>query len=509
MIQITGRIFDGNEVIGYQVTDGVQYKEISKQQAWLFAKEGRIQNVEATGTEDNMGLSGTNGFTLRSLPEIKVKKNVENYMIFSAGARASMKGAIKIGEGNPPVQHSDLKKLWEKYLQNEISTGEVNLSTMCSMSDYFTILDVLGDPDRPQRRIVSDKGNLYRADSYVKVGYKIRYTGTVPFETYRVPIKNESNLVPFTIQPGQEVYLSRADVAALCANPLVGGKLSNAYFICKHSDLASGVIIFRDEWLEKMNNRDMLNVKTVVDEETLYTYFLKNKKSSETDKKVPIPTVFAYGVHKIIESGDTINFKDKNFITLFRNMLKSDINAGKVDVSTLGVSKNELELLYRLRAMNKCLGYTFKYNGKAPLEIQRINISGNSPFIETSIIMPGDEISLSKAETCLLLSKPEFSGYFKGGYGMSKSKSQFCSHFYENTNDILDGFRLIIEDHYTYAEYKSLYKVVDKNTIYTYFLNELDSIPSKNISGYADDLPKKDNTVISGFKDIMNMFKRN
>ena len=74
MLQITARIFKGNQLIGYVITDGNEEKPVTKEQAWYYAKEKMIQNVVAVGTQFDPSLSGTNGFELKSLPQRKLEE---------------------------------------------------------------------------------------------------------------------------------------------------------------------------------------------------------------------------------------------------------------------------------------------------------------------------------------------------------------------------------------------------------------------------------------------------
>ena len=71
MLTITARIFKDNQLVGYQLSDGNVSRRFSKLETWMYAKNKVIANVIATGTEENPGLSGTNGFELKKLPELK------------------------------------------------------------------------------------------------------------------------------------------------------------------------------------------------------------------------------------------------------------------------------------------------------------------------------------------------------------------------------------------------------------------------------------------------------
>lgn len=71
MLVVTARLFKDNQLVGYRLSDGQSTQDLTKQQAWMYAKNKQIFNVVATGTEQDPGLSGIDGFELKSLPQIK------------------------------------------------------------------------------------------------------------------------------------------------------------------------------------------------------------------------------------------------------------------------------------------------------------------------------------------------------------------------------------------------------------------------------------------------------
>lgn len=87
MLQITARLFKDNQLYGYRITDGQQIMDATKVQAWLFAKQKEILNVNATGSgnEGDCGLTGTNGFELKSLPQIKWEGATTNQTVQKEG----------------------------------------------------------------------------------------------------------------------------------------------------------------------------------------------------------------------------------------------------------------------------------------------------------------------------------------------------------------------------------------------------------------------------------------
>ena len=66
MYTIIARGMEGNNVIGYIVTDGINKRLLSKDDAWRLAKANQIQSVKAVGNSPEQGLTGINGFELKS-----------------------------------------------------------------------------------------------------------------------------------------------------------------------------------------------------------------------------------------------------------------------------------------------------------------------------------------------------------------------------------------------------------------------------------------------------------
>ena len=75
MLVVTARLFKDNQLVGYRLSDGQSTQDLTKQQAWIYAKNKQIVNVIATGTADEPSISGTNGFELKKLPEINLSNH--------------------------------------------------------------------------------------------------------------------------------------------------------------------------------------------------------------------------------------------------------------------------------------------------------------------------------------------------------------------------------------------------------------------------------------------------
>lgn len=143
MLTITARVMNGTSVVGYQLSDGVQTQLATKEQAWLYAKNKQIYNVIATGDQSNPGLSGTNGFELKKLPDINEGKTDANYKYSPQDLIGAELRAIQKGITAPSFNNNKDRIAWMKQLiQNDIQSGIV-LSN--SLSKYITVVNTLHD----------------------------------------------------------------------------------------------------------------------------------------------------------------------------------------------------------------------------------------------------------------------------------------------------------------------------------------------------------------------------
>ncbi|MCM1542119.1 MAG: hypothetical protein NC121_12790 [Blautia sp.] len=146
MLQVTARVFDNNQLVGYQITDGSQTQLFTRQQAWLFAKNRQLINVVATGDAANPGLSGTNGFELKRLPEIKwkepqsVKTSQKLNFTTQDMAAAVIRNAI-----NNDVYHLDNKEMVKEVLKTDVSNGVISAQNCRTLSSSILVENTLYD----------------------------------------------------------------------------------------------------------------------------------------------------------------------------------------------------------------------------------------------------------------------------------------------------------------------------------------------------------------------------
>lgn len=184
MLVVTARLFKDNQLVGYQLSDGNRTKEFTKQQAWLYAKSKQIINVVATGTQDDPGLSGTNGFELKKLPEVKWQ---------------------------------DTSK--KKYTKEEMPTVKQLDKHPELLGKNLLVERVLYD---------SNEGPMIRGIIHA-IGYKIVNIGDKPIE-YNIIIPaqyRDRRYSKQVLQKGEYTYLSCAELGYLAFNENVGLRFAN------------------------------------------------------------------------------------------------------------------------------------------------------------------------------------------------------------------------------------------------------------------------------------------
>lgn len=145
MLQVTARVFDNNQLVGYQISDGQQTQLFTRQQAWVFAKNKQLLNVTATGDETNPGLSGTHGFELKRLPEIKWKEppSVRTSQKFTFTTQDMAAAAIRhtVRTGNYITD----KEAAKECLRNDVNNGVVTPQNCRTLSNSLIVENNLYD----------------------------------------------------------------------------------------------------------------------------------------------------------------------------------------------------------------------------------------------------------------------------------------------------------------------------------------------------------------------------
>lgn len=70
MLKVVGRLIKDNELIGYQLYDGKDKFLATVLQLWKTAQQQYVENIEASGTEENPVIKSKEGSDLMLLPTI-------------------------------------------------------------------------------------------------------------------------------------------------------------------------------------------------------------------------------------------------------------------------------------------------------------------------------------------------------------------------------------------------------------------------------------------------------
>lgn len=267
MLQLTARLFKDGQLIGYQATDGNSTANLTKQEAWMYAKHKQVFNVTASGTPEAPVLSGTNGFQLKNLPEIKAKsyntgkpKKYEKHDVYASIVRKFI--------SHPLLEHEKEKliDLGKRLFREELEYGLINPEIVGTQKDSLVATARLNFSD-------TDYGHRgYPAGAIVK------NVGSTPITFNRVitetlVITDET----VTINPGQEVPMSNLELMILVARPEFSGAIANLILSLNgtSNDLR---LLIRHSGVSLAVNADkikVINVHDVVSEEQFIKYYKK------------------------------------------------------------------------------------------------------------------------------------------------------------------------------------------------------------------------------------------
>lgn len=318
MLVITARIFKDNQLVGYQLSDGSQTQSLSKLDTWMYAKNKQIMNVVATGTAENPGLSGTNGFELKKLPEIRDTEKQQESKRVSNVTRNIL---IENGLYNPAIK---------------------------SHPQFMTDI----------------------------VGYKIRNIGTEPIKMFRLPSVKWISTTTIQLNPGETAYVSRVELADLAYREKDKFANGDAYamhrfkvykgectfptydFFYQHFYFEIGEDHFLTEEARKKYhdttpiNSKKINIYDVLDEDTIKNYFLytPNKNRKDITRNILVENALYNPAIQVPMRGfmtDWVGYKIKNIGT---TPIKMQRITSTPDHSTEEIVLNPNEIIYVSRA---------------------------------------------------------------------------------------------------------------------------------------------------------------
>lgn len=262
MLAITARLFDENgKLVGYAVTDGQQTKQLSRLDTWNYAKQKMVMNVTASGDVNDPIISGTNGFELKKLPEIKATKQEAKPFTTQTLDAIILRNLIS-GKLDTSKFFKELREQAKQQLKEEVTSGKLDKYRLGCLSDSILIKNAL----------VQD------TTTNITVGYKIEYTGQEPINTYRMsPIDRQ--MEAFTIQPNTVVNLNRVETAILASLPEVSckfnkSKLTFGFMRIKGADLYDALNKFFIAYDEGGLSDTYIDIHSVEEPSIIDKYFI-------------------------------------------------------------------------------------------------------------------------------------------------------------------------------------------------------------------------------------------
>lgn len=296
MLQITARLFKDNQLYGYRITDGQQIMDATKVQAWLFAKQKEILNVNATGSgnEGDCGLTGTNGFELKSLPQIKWEGATTNQTVQKEGKydAEDMQAAL--------MYHMALERYTQSLKDCAVSVaeftklGKLDFDEKKQKSKEY-MKDLLKkrveEPDFLRRRrsltpllIVTHR--IMVANKLV--GYTIKNASISQIIFVRDSLSSYTRAQAEYLAPWESVDISRVEMSETLSLPEYSGRFQNGKIVVPLPDsncktiadwMVRGYILCSNEIPAKQLEVNENSVKYIVNDKTMKEL----KKTSESD----------------------------------------------------------------------------------------------------------------------------------------------------------------------------------------------------------------------------------
>lgn len=215
---ITGRIFNGERLVGYIVTDvngKIQYLDTAV--TWNWAVQNLIQNVKVVSKKDpSKGLTGTNGFELKKVEKIDQSKLAD---MMNAVTNDNIK-ANKNDTCAYLVRHS-LKKdeQYERIMQYTKESDTIKFLVQ-SATDELSKCNIqnIGMSSRNiivQSFVYTNK-NKEAAPFATIIGYVVQNVGTEPIVLERMLWSESRQSGKYmTIHPGESEVLNKVELTCL------------------------------------------------------------------------------------------------------------------------------------------------------------------------------------------------------------------------------------------------------------------------------------------------------
>lgn len=369
MLTVTARIFSNNQLVGYRLSDGQSTQELTKIQAWTYAKNKQIANVVATGNEQEPGLSGINGFELKKLPEVQsasVEYNTQD--ILSAGAR------MIIGGFNPANINSgiELMSLYGSRLKEDSQKGIVGVHNVRILSQYFTVINTLCDKNAK--------------DDSIEV-----------------------------VKPtGEELEKQRKEFESSKKEQL------KVFHALKTREL---IVVANIQNLRRHLRKNANNLDDATKEEAIQSVMDLIDSLIEILEKYELS-----GKWQLLKLKEEIKLvKIRDFDTA---VIEDNTELLELLITKITELENYINVpIKMLQTTAPVIGYLVKYTGATPIQISRINVN---TYKQNSVTLnPNEQICLSRAELTMLGAKPEIGCTLSNGKIVSLSKIRPYKNTYE------------------------------------------------------------------------------
>ena len=421
MLQITARVFDGDKLIGYQLYDGRTKQMFSRYDTWNYAKNKQIYNVKAVGSINDCGLSGTNGFELKSLPQIKWSNpsSMANKVGFTEQDRlaafirqALIQGKIQTFTGENNVQQ--YKDYTTQCLKQDVTAGLLSAQNCRILSSSIEIENLLYNSNDKKFSIVGDVRTSQEKEEGAKEIYAImQIMVDCAYEVMDTQNKNEVTL--------KEILKATKHGKAQSYN--------NAVKLLGSESFKDAAKIFANLYAETI-------VDAIANKEMKIRELLTSNNTTITRDEID-------GIGQIMQ--DTKRF----------------VNIAVVD--------------RKLKTAPRVAGYKVKNVGTQPITVLRVTSTPDHSSSPEELA-PGSSIYINKIELAMLGSQPQVGCTFANGRLVAASSSKHDTNtnnniynwlnkcYFKFTDATKTRYHLDVQDAMI-----DVNKVLDKDTVAKYF----------------------------------------
>jgi len=220
MLVVTARLFKDNQLVGYRLSDGQSTQDLTKQQVWVYAKNKQIINVIATGTEIEPVISGTNGFELKLLPQIKWNENKESEKYDAQDILAAYIDRICVSNATVLKEMIDVETNQE--YKQRLREAQIT-----------ALKERVKNNNLKERRLWKDDAiieNILYVGGHA-VGYTLKNISTHSIGVYKMPIGQERRKQLVELKPNCSIEMSKAETALTLSQQQFSGRINDCKLV--------------------------------------------------------------------------------------------------------------------------------------------------------------------------------------------------------------------------------------------------------------------------------------